>query len=307
MVDKNDDLLPPKKNSFSIEGTNKLNEKNHPSLINIPPLRDNAEEEGNRKTVFKNKISGLIIGVTISFALMGVSFWWGLEIGRQSNNQVTNPIPIITADDGPIKIKPKDPKGLTVPHKDILVLDNSKNLDALENDNILILPKPEKPVIIKEKSNNDILNNLDQQIDKNTQSNIEVSKKNNFSNNDKDLNLNNNELNILKKENQNINNNNSKIIKKNNKNINDESIGTYKVQLASYRKESSAMEGWNNISKKNLNLFNNLKPKIVKVNIANKGIYFRLQTGSFLDKDSANNFCEKLKKIKINCLLVKVN
>ncbi len=75
MNENNNELPPPKKPLDLSSGIKDSNNKNT-SPINIPPLRDVAEEEENKRNLFKNKISGLIIGVTISFALMGVSFCW---------------------------------------------------------------------------------------------------------------------------------------------------------------------------------------------------------------------------------------
>ena len=137
-----DNKLPPPKKNLGITDTDTKFNNFQSSPINIPPLRDAAAEEETKRNLFKNKISGLIIGVTISFALMGVSFWWGLEIGRKSISENTNPIPIIRAENKPIKVLPKDPGGLEIPHKDILVLDNSKDSD---NQQVVLLPEPEKP------------------------------------------------------------------------------------------------------------------------------------------------------------------
>ena len=75
-----DNKLPPPKKTLDIAGVKKGFDSIESSPINIPPLRDVAAEEESKRNIFKNKISGLIIGVSISFALMGVSFWWGLEI-----------------------------------------------------------------------------------------------------------------------------------------------------------------------------------------------------------------------------------
>ena len=336
MIDNNNKLPPPKK-SLDITDASRVTKDFQSSPINIPPLRDAAAEEETKRNLFKNKISGLIIGVSISFALMGVSFWWGLEIGRKSILQVTEPIPIIRADDKPIKVIPKDPKGLDIPHKDIQVLNNSKNTDEQK---VVLLPEPEKPILSlennKTKLENDTNSNLLNKDNLKT-NNLERNKKNLDNNQTKDIKEISNtkekktvndfkissevstnydsstiqgikkkeakkskeivldikqDTNIKKnKQNQRLKNNNKELY--------------YKVQLASYRKEKSALNGWDKLSKRYVEQFRNKKPFIEKVDITNKGTFFRLQTGNFLDKKSAQNFCKKLKVINLNCLVIK--
>ncbi len=331
-----DNKLPPPKKTLDIAGVKKGFNSIESSPINIPPLRDVAAEEESKRNIFKNKISGLIIGVSISFALMGVSFWWGLEIGRKSTDLNTNPIPVIRSDPEPIKVIPDEPGGLNIPHKDIQVLDNSINTEKIDEGTVVLLPEPEKPILpigtndtnIESNPKSKIINseikkekieekngiNLNQNIEKK----LELNKKENNSLNkndvdstkkiikepiislDKNKSVKNIETNLDKKLEDDVEKSD---LKKNKKN--DNLKLNYKIQLASYRSEESAFTGWEKLSKKYKDNFKNQKPTIEKVNITNKGTFYRLQTGNFLNKKNAQDFCNKLKLLNLNCLVIK--
>ena len=318
MDENNNDLPPPKKSNLK-QGNNE-SKITISSPINIPPLRDVAKEEETKRNLFKNKLSGLIIGVTISFALMGVSFWWGLEIGRNSISKNNIQIPIITADKKPIKVIPENPGGMDIPHKDILVLDNSRNAEIIQNDKIVVIPEPEKPIL---SINNNFEKNTKEELPEKIENNLfekKITKLNTIEEKDKEKNIEildspqiqaeiskNSEKNLsLNLDNsQNLNNELTQLnntTNQTNKNLNNEK--KFKVQIASYRKKASAIIGWNKISKKYISEFKNLEPIFERVEIPNKGVFFRLQTGKFNNKENAKEFCNKLKKLNLNCLVV---
>ncbi len=82
--------------------------------------------------------------------------------------------------------------------------------------------------------------------------------------------------------------------------------GQYILQLASLKSKDGAMTEWKNMQKKLSNLLGDKQPIIEKANISGVGVRYRLQTGPFVDKKTASNFCAKLKSAKRDCLVKKV-
>ncbi|WP_419901493.1 SPOR domain-containing protein [Kiloniella sp.] len=82
--------------------------------------------------------------------------------------------------------------------------------------------------------------------------------------------------------------------------------GQYILQLASLKSKDGAMTEWKNMQKKLSNLLGDKQPIIEKASITGVGVRYRLQTGPFVDKKSASDFCTKLKSAKRDCLVKKV-
>ena len=80
----------------------------------------------------------------------------------------------------------------------------------------------------------------------------------------------------------------------------------YLVQLGAYRKESSAKSEMQRINRLFKKYFDN---KIInfKISKSNKNGFYRLRLIGFLDKKSANNLCNKLKKSNNDCLILLEN
>ena len=80
----------------------------------------------------------------------------------------------------------------------------------------------------------------------------------------------------------------------------------YLVQLGAYRKESSAKSEMQRINRLFKKYFDN---KIInfKISKSDKNGFYRLRLIGFLDKKSANNLCNKLKKSNNDCLILLEN
>ena len=92
---------------------------------------------------------------------------------------------------------------------------------------------------------------------------------------------------------------------KNIKNTTEDSKKNYRLQLASFQDENKSKQ----ISKKLLqnNFFkeNKIDLDIKKINLKNNQIYFRVISLNLFSLVKANSHCETLKKIKINCIVIK--
>lgn len=102
-----------------------------------PPLADlpDAEfEAAHRKRRLRNR---LLAGAVLVIALAG---FWILSGGGDAGNE---PVPVITAESTPEKVKPVDEGGLEVPNQDVAIL-NGENAEA-STQGETVLPLPEQP------------------------------------------------------------------------------------------------------------------------------------------------------------------
>jgi len=110
--------------------------------IDIPPLRETAEEDENRRAHSRSRYSSFFAVAAMAAVLMGGSFWWGFEVGQQ--NALEQVPPVVRADPSPIKEAPSEPGGLQVPHQDKLVLQDVEEDDGVEAP-VTLAPAPEQP------------------------------------------------------------------------------------------------------------------------------------------------------------------
>ena len=81
--------------------------------------------------------------------------------------------------------------------------------------------------------------------------------------------------------------------------------GNYRVQLVALRTEQLALAEWEKLKKANPDLFNGLKPNVVRADLGEKGIYYRLQAGPLAGAAQATDLCEKAKSRKLGCIVVR--
>ncbi|MFN7039280.1 MAG: SPOR domain-containing protein [Alphaproteobacteria bacterium] len=279
------------------------------------------ELEQNEKLFFAKNTPTIIaiIIVTIGFTSL---LWYSFK-----NNDIHNSkdIPLIKADNEPVKIKPLDPGGMVVPNMDKTVYNN---LITKKNDNLpkveRILPSPEEPI---DKSN--IINNTEEdkpdEVAKAPQENpdstnnqkpsSEILANSSINENAEDTNH------FIKKEAESINNSNEikeeqtyiKPFPSNQKNklsnIKNDSkknkIPPYRVQLASFKTEKEALTEWKKIKVSYSSLLSKLEPYIAQKKIASKGVYYRLQAGPISGESDARLLCKKLSKLNQACIVVK--
>jgi cell division septation protein DedD len=105
--------------------------------IGAPPLADlpDAEAEAARRS--RRLRNRLIAGGVLLLALAGFWVWSG---GGDSGNE---PIPVITAETTPEKVKPTDEGGLEVPNQDVAILNGENAAAPAEGETVL--PAPEQP------------------------------------------------------------------------------------------------------------------------------------------------------------------
>jgi cell division septation protein DedD len=81
--------------------------------------------------------------------------------------------------------------------------------------------------------------------------------------------------------------------------------GVFKVQIAATRDEATAKAEWERLKHAHADLLGALSPTVVRADLGDKGIFFRIQAGPVADQASADKLCVDLKKLSIGCIIVK--
>jgi hypothetical protein len=81
--------------------------------------------------------------------------------------------------------------------------------------------------------------------------------------------------------------------------------GAFQIQLASARSEQGAMGEWNRIVGKNKDALAGLTPNVARVDLGEKGVFFRLRAGPLKDKAAAESVCSTLGASNVGCIVVK--
>jgi len=81
--------------------------------------------------------------------------------------------------------------------------------------------------------------------------------------------------------------------------------GAFQVQLASARSEQGAMGEWNRIVGKNKDALGGLTPNVARVDLGEKGVFFRLRAGPLADKAAADSLCAALSAQNVGCIVVR--
>lgn len=80
--------------------------------------------------------------------------------------------------------------------------------------------------------------------------------------------------------------------------------GSYLLQIGAYKSEEEATAAWHSYQAKHP-VVGGYEFDIKKVDLGDKGVWYRLRVGSFDDKTAAAALCDKLKADGGNCFLAK--
>jgi len=78
-----------------------------------------------------------------------------------------------------------------------------------------------------------------------------------------------------------------------------------RIQVAALRSERDALDQWARLQKAHGDLLGGLTPHVQRVDLGAKGIFFRLQAGPIDGRGAAKALCAKLQKRKSGCLVVR--
>ena len=79
--------------------------------------------------------------------------------------------------------------------------------------------------------------------------------------------------------------------------------GAFVVQIGSYKQDSEAAASWQGLKNKNKDMLGALKPNIKRVDLGEKGVWYRLRIGPFATRADAVAKCEVLKTRGVNCII----
>ena len=80
--------------------------------------------------------------------------------------------------------------------------------------------------------------------------------------------------------------------------------GSVALQIGAYKSEDEASAAWKSFARKHA-MASAYQSDIKKVDLGDKGVWYRLRLGTFMDKAAAVAFCDKLKADGGNCFLAR--
>jgi cell division septation protein DedD len=80
-------------------------------------------------------------------------------------------------------------------------------------------------------------------------------------------------------------------------------VGGPMVQLASQKTEPDAQSAYRALQAKYPNILSGRQATIKRVEIADKGTFYRAQVGPFASADQASDFCNSLKAVGGQCIV----
>ena len=73
------------------------------------------------------------------------------------------------------------------------------------------------------------------------------------------------------------------------------------VHLASYRSRKAATRGWEILRKAHSDVLGGMEPRITRLDLEERGVFFRLQAGPVSSRDEADRLCAQLKDRDLFC------
>lgn len=82
------------------------------------------------------------------------------------------------------------------------------------------------------------------------------------------------------------------------------SDGPFLAQIAALRSEAAAAEAWSRFADAAPSTFQGARRDVQRADLGAKGVYFRVRAGYFADRDNAARFCDRIKALKQECIVV---
>ena len=243
------------------------------------------------------------ITTALAVAALGGLGW--LAYDRITANDPTAP-PLIRADDGPLKIRPKDPGGMAVPDQDKLIY-QTLNGGIVEETVERLLPPPEEPLPAPEPPKPAVVEEppaaatpalppaeIDPQAETATQAVAPLP-----------------EPEVAPEPEE-----PSAAPPPPPETPTPEAAeaaapaapaaatGSYMVQLASFRAIDDADKAWRKAIKNNGDLLSAFSARVVRADLGDQGVYYRLRVGPFAKREAAKTLCAKLKARSVDCIVV---
>lgn len=233
----------------------------------------------------------LIITALGIISIMIAKYFYDLGRGSDFDN-----VPLITAESLDFKEKPEERGGMQIPHLDKNIYESWKP-ELVEKQDAVIRPMPEAEDPIQY----DPLGDLLEEEVLNPSKNAKPHRKPVKTVQPKSVRVNNGQA----------TNTQENIIIRNGKRINVDKLLAKKInneiwiQLGTYPSEMAATKAWQDVSENNNDLLEGISLKVKRSEIAEKGTYYRLQSGPLNSEVEAKNVCRKLNERGQNCFFAK--
>lgn len=79
----------------------------------------------------------------------------------------------------------------------------------------------------------------------------------------------------------------------------------FRVQFASARSEDGAESEWRKLQGRQSELLAGLNLRVVRADLGDKGVWYRARIGPFSDRTGASGLCDSLKKVGVDCFVAK--
>jgi hypothetical protein len=79
---------------------------------------------------------------------------------------------------------------------------------------------------------------------------------------------------------------------------------TYQVQIAALRSRDAVEKEWSRLRNKHGDLLGSLTLNVERADLGPKGVFYRLRAGPLADRSAAGALCDALKKRKLGCMVV---
>lgn len=248
-------------------------------------------------------IGGGAVVVALAVAAVAVAAGW-LSGDAHRGAQTQAEVPLIKADEGPVKVRPEDPGGMQVPNRDMLVyrrFEGAKERPPVER----LLPSAEQPVIPprpKAAPGREI--EVEDEEGAPAGEKLEAQAASAPAKEVKELVVTPEPVKAAKPEHAPVPKTPatpapSPI------SASTAGAGAYQVQLVAVRSRDQAQASWSHLSKKHADVLGGLRPDIVRADLGNKGVIYRLRAGPAGDEGKARALCASLAKRKVDCLVVR--
>ncbi len=85
----------------------------------------------------------------------------------------------------------------------------------------------------------------------------------------------------------------------------DAAAGRYVIQLASVKSQKAAEGEWQRLRGAHPMLFGDMTLTVQSVEIKDRGTFFRIQTGPFPNRATAQDMCGQVQAVRLDCLVMK--
>ena len=80
--------------------------------------------------------------------------------------------------------------------------------------------------------------------------------------------------------------------------------GPYLAQLAALQSEAGVDLAWSRLASRAPDLFANARMDVERADLGQRGTYHRVRAGYFADRDNASRFCERIRRMGQDCIVV---